>query len=68
MADYITLLGAEQVQTAANTMRGAAEEMMRAASENSYVAERQRQFMDDWLLRFEGAIEKLTTIAEKPAP
>ncbi len=32
MADYITLLGAEQVQNAARTMSSAAEEMRGAAS------------------------------------
>lgn len=32
MADYITLLGAEQVQRAASQMDGAASEMTRAAN------------------------------------
>ena len=57
MADYITLLGAEQVQAAANTMREAANEMQRAASYNDDVARQQRQFMDDWLQRFEAVLE-----------
>ena len=53
MGDYITLLGAEQVQSAASTMRSAADDMRMAASsiDNSFAA--QRQFMDDWLARFE---------------
>lgn len=60
MSDYITLLGAEQVQHAARSIQAAAEEMARAASYSDETARQQRQFMDDWLQRFEQAIEKLT--------
>ncbi len=59
MSDYITLLGAEDVRAASNTMYGAAEEMKRAAATMDFTAERQRQFMDDWLNRFEAAIDRL---------
>lgn len=53
MTDYITLLGAEQVQSAANTMRSAADTMGCAANNMSDVLDRNQRFMDDWLLRFE---------------
>jgi len=53
MSQYITLLGAEQVQSAASTMRSAAEEMNRAASSISYALEAHQRHMDDWLQRLE---------------
>lgn len=53
MRDHITLLGAEQVQSAASTMRSAADEMSRAASNIDGALERHQRFMDDWLSRFE---------------
>jgi hypothetical protein len=53
MGDYVTLLGAEQVQNAASYMRSAAEEMTRAATWMEESLQRQRNFMDDWLARFE---------------
>ena len=54
------MLFRSQVQSAANSMRSAAEEMQRAASAMDYTMERQRQFMDDWLFRLEAALEKAT--------
>ena len=57
MAEYITLMGAEQVQSAANTMRSAADEMRRAASEIGYALESHQRFMDDWLARFSQIME-----------
>jgi hypothetical protein len=65
VADHITLLGAEQVQTAANTMRNAAEEMSRAASNLDYALENHRRYMDDWLSRFETIIDRTLTAKEK---
>ena len=58
MGEYITLLGAEQVQQAANSMREAASQMQRAADYMNDTAERQRRFMDDWLARFEEVLER----------
>lgn len=57
MADYITLVGADQVQSAAGTMRGAAEEMRRAASQIDDALSRHQRFLDDWIMRFESAVE-----------
>lgn len=50
---YVTLLGAEQVQSAASTMARAAEDMNRAASTISAAFEQHQRFMDDWLQRLE---------------
>lgn len=46
MSEYITLLGAEDVQRAANRMRSSAEDMLRAAN---IISESQDRF----ILRFE---------------
>lgn len=56
MADYITLLGAEQVDRASHTMSSAASEMQRAASSIEDTLSRHRMFLDDWLMRFEQAL------------
>lgn len=53
MAEYVTLMGAEQVSTAARTMSGAASEMLRAASNIDDALGRHQRFMDEWLNRFE---------------
>lgn len=58
MADYITLLGAEDVQRAANSMRQAADDMQRAANLYQESTYQQQQFMNDWLIRFEQALKE----------
>lgn len=58
MSQYITLLGAEQVQSAASTMSGAAEQMSRAASSISDTMWRHQQFMDEWLQRLSTLLEE----------
>lgn len=58
MSDYVTLLGAEQVQTAANTMRSAADEMKRAASEMQYAFENHQRFLAQWLLDYQEVLIK----------
>jgi hypothetical protein len=55
---YITLLGAEQVQSAASTMRSAADEMRSAASSIDEALTRHQRFLDDWLARFVDAMEQ----------
>jgi RecA/RadA recombinase len=52
MAEYITLMGAEQVQNAARSMTHAAELMQRAASEFQGAVDRQERVLDDFLIRF----------------
>ena len=58
--DSIHLHGAEDVRTAASRMVEAADVMQRAASTIDAALDRQRSFLDDWLQRFE--------IAMQPAP
>jgi hypothetical protein len=61
MANYVTLLGTEQVQSAANRMVEAAESMRHAASIMDDILERHHRFMDDWLMRFEDAMRPPNT-------
>ena len=49
MPDYMTLLGAEDVQRAANKMITAAELMARAADQISESQHRHEQFLTTWL-------------------
>lgn len=56
MADYVTLLGAEEVSRAAHTIRAAADEMRNAAATIDAALTTQRQFMDEWLTRFEAVM------------
>lgn len=57
MADYVTLMGAEQVQSAGNTMRSAAEEMKRASDSIQYSMEMNQRFMREWLDEFRQIME-----------
>ena len=56
---YMTLMGAEQVQAAAGQMQRAADDMRNAAGTFDEAVRQQRQFMEDWLFRFEAAVEKM---------
>lgn len=55
MSGYVTLLGAEQVQAAANRMASAADDMQRAASSISESVERLVRALDDHAIRIEAA-------------
>lgn len=57
--DSIHLSGAEDVRRAANTMAHAAEDMKSAANTIAEAIDRQRDFMGEWLMRFEAAVEKM---------
>jgi len=59
MSQYITLLGAEQVQSAASSMRSAADDMKRAASEMSYAFENHQRFLQNWLSDFQQVLEQI---------
>lgn len=61
MTDYIHLLGAEDVRTAANTMRAAAQGMHQASTNIQYALERHQRFLDDWLVRLEAIITSKET-------
>ena len=58
MADYITLMGAEDVRRAAHTIAEAADTMNRASGNLDEVLHRQRLFMDDWLNRLEAVLQE----------
>ncbi len=53
---YITLMGSEQVQSAAGQMQRAAEDMRQASRNFDDAMQRHQRFMDDWLQRFEAAL------------
>lgn len=59
MGEYIHLIGAEDVRSAGHQMASAADGMNRAASNFESVFSQHQRFMDDWLQRFESAIETL---------
>lgn len=56
MAEYVTLLGAEEVSRAASRMLDAADQMSRAASNFASAAEQHQRFLDDWLNRLDGTL------------
>jgi hypothetical protein len=53
MAEYVTLIGTEAVQSAAITMRQAAEEMRRAANHIDESLRQNQQFLLNWLTDFQ---------------
>lgn len=57
MSNYVTLLGAEEVSRAGSAMQEAASTMSSAAENIAFALERHQRFMDDWLMRFEAALE-----------
>lgn len=67
MSEYMHLIGAEQVQSAANVMRAAADEMSRAATSIEYTMQQHQRFMEDWLQRLEAAAERIST-RQEPSP
>ena len=56
--DYVSLMGAEDVRAAGNRMVEAADAMNRVAGSIDESLRTHRQWMDDWLARFEAAVEK----------
>jgi len=58
MAEYMTLLGSEQVQSAGNRMASAADQMSRAASSISDSLSQNQRFLDDWLQRLESVLSQ----------
>ena len=66
MAEYVTLLGAEDVSRAAGRMQSAAEEMSRAASNFQSAMEQHQRFMDDLLQRLDGILQDRTSDLRTP--
>lgn len=58
MADYMTLLGAEDVSRAGHNMEHAAEIMQRAASQFEATVERLIRALDDHATRIENAAQE----------
>lgn len=59
MGDYVTLIGAEDVRNAGHRIAEAAQQMSGAASYMDDALRQNRIWMDEWLARFEAAVEKL---------
>lgn len=57
MSNYIHLIGAEDVSRAGYKMAEAADTMARAVSNLDDVLFRHRNYMEEWLERFERALE-----------
>ena len=56
------LVGTEEVQRAAQSMRVAADTMRAAADNLDSSLERHRQYLDEWLVRLEAAIDRLSIL------
>jgi len=56
--DFINLLGADDVKSAGYAMKDATEDMNRAASYIAESLDRQRLFLDDWLMRLENILKE----------
>jgi hypothetical protein len=59
MADYVTLMGAESVQTAGYVMREAANTMSSAASTISNTPDQLQRVLDNFMDRFTEQIDRL---------
>jgi hypothetical protein len=65
MSEYVYLQGSEDVKNAGHTMQRAAENMIRAANQFDSTLDRQIRFMDDWLIRFQSALESVAPPIEE---
>lgn len=61
MADYVTLVGAEDVRAAGNRIASAASEMNGAAGSIEGALRQHQMFLDGWLMRFEIALSTSAT-------
>jgi len=59
MSDYMTLVGAEKVESAGYAMRDAAEKMRNAASQIDEALSRHQQFMQEWLGTLEQVLREV---------
>lgn len=58
MGDFVTLMGADNVERAGGRMREAAGEMSNAAASIEASLHGHRMFLEDWLMRFAAILEK----------
>ena len=66
MSDYVTLLGAEQVQSAGARMASAADDMQRAASSISESVERLIRALDEHASRVENSMRYRDELEKDP--
>jgi hypothetical protein len=64
--EYMTLMGAEQVQNAACTMRNAADSFSSSVGSFSYEVDRLIHAMEEHSCRIEEAMKLSTTLPEHP--
>ncbi len=57
MTEYIHLVGAEQVQSAANSMWGAGDKMSQAASSMQQAVSEHQRILDNFLVEFRDTLE-----------
>lgn len=57
-SDFVTLLGAETVGSAASLMSNAADRMQQAARDMEYAYSNHQRFMNDWLDRLGSLLEE----------
>jgi hypothetical protein len=67
VAEYVHLIGAEDIRSAGNSMRSAADDMRSAASSIDSSFDRHQRFLDDWLQRFEAALERVAPTPPAPS-
>jgi hypothetical protein len=58
--DSVYLVGAESVREASHTISAAASAMQRAAADMDEAFRAHQRFLDDWLSRFQDALENHT--------
>lgn len=56
--EHINLLGSDDVRSAGSKMQSAAGEMLRVASTIDESLRRHQQYLEEWITRFERAVEK----------
>ena len=57
--ERILLVGTEAVESAGHRMEAAAEVMRNAASTYDHATMMHKQYLEDWLQRFEAAVERM---------
>lgn len=62
MSQYMYLNGAEDVQRAARSIASSAHEIRQSAMNIDGTREQFQRYMDDWLCRLEGLVERLETL------
>ena len=58
MSEYTTLIGAEDVSRAGHNIAGAADTISRASANMENALHQHELFLDDWLERFEEALDR----------